>query len=175
MVYVARNPRDVAVSYYHLNRLSRVFGYTGDFPQFWDYFERDQVLYGSYWKHIEEGWQRRHEPNVLFMFYEDMNHDLPGAIRKVSKFLDKTIADDEVNKLAEYLNIDQFRNNPSVNLKELYNTGEFDSKEEAFVRNGITSVSGWQKEYTPQIIERAAKWIKENLEKTDLRFPHVQF
>lgn len=25
-----------------------------------------------YWDHVEEGWKRRHNPNVLFIFYEEM-------------------------------------------------------------------------------------------------------
>jgi hypothetical protein len=41
VVYVARNPKDVAVSFYHLNRLIRTQGYLGDFPQYWDYFEKN--------------------------------------------------------------------------------------------------------------------------------------
>lgn len=40
-IYVARHPKDVAVSWYHLNRLFRNHGYTNDFSQFWDYFEKD--------------------------------------------------------------------------------------------------------------------------------------
>jgi len=40
-VYVARNPKDVAVSFYHLNRLIKTQGYVGDFPRYWDYFERN--------------------------------------------------------------------------------------------------------------------------------------
>lgn len=31
-----------------------------------------------YWSHIEEGWERRNENNLLFLFYEEMN--------KVGKF-----------------------------------------------------------------------------------------
>jgi len=38
---VARNPKDVAVSFYHLNRLIRTQGYRGDFPRYWDYFENN--------------------------------------------------------------------------------------------------------------------------------------
>jgi hypothetical protein len=38
---MARNPKDVAVSFYHLNRLIRLHNYVGDFPRFWDYFEKD--------------------------------------------------------------------------------------------------------------------------------------
>jgi len=41
VVYVARNPKDVAVSFYHLNRLIRTQGYVGDFPCYWDYFEKN--------------------------------------------------------------------------------------------------------------------------------------
>lgn len=26
-----------------------------------------------YWEHIKEGWNMRHEENVLFIFYENMN------------------------------------------------------------------------------------------------------
>lgn len=36
---MARNPKDVAVSYYHLNKLFRTQGYSGDFENFWDLFE----------------------------------------------------------------------------------------------------------------------------------------
>jgi hypothetical protein len=41
VVYVARNPKDVAVSFYHLNKLIRTQGYLGDFPRYWDYFEKN--------------------------------------------------------------------------------------------------------------------------------------
>lgn len=73
VIYVARNPKDVAVSYYHLLRLYRTSGYIGDFPKFWDYFERDLLPWAPYWEHINEGWEHRFAPNVLFMFYEEMN------------------------------------------------------------------------------------------------------
>lgn len=41
VVYVARDPRDVVVSFYHLNRLIRTQGYIGDFKTYWNYFIKD--------------------------------------------------------------------------------------------------------------------------------------
>nr|CAD7261591.1 unnamed protein product [Timema shepardi] len=41
VVYVARNPKDVAVSYYHHNRLLTVQGYQCDFATYWNYFEHN--------------------------------------------------------------------------------------------------------------------------------------
>lgn len=40
-IYVARNPKDVAVSYYHHNRLLRCHDYKGDFQKYWKYFTED--------------------------------------------------------------------------------------------------------------------------------------
>lgn len=39
-VYVARDPRDVAVSFYHLNKSIRTQGYIGDFKTYWKYFHK---------------------------------------------------------------------------------------------------------------------------------------
>jgi hypothetical protein len=41
VVYVARHPRDVVVSYYHLNKLYRTQGYVNDFDTFFEYFIKD--------------------------------------------------------------------------------------------------------------------------------------
>lgn len=41
IVYVVRNPKDVAVSFYHMQKSLPTFGYTGDFPTFADYFMND--------------------------------------------------------------------------------------------------------------------------------------
>jgi hypothetical protein len=41
VVYIARNPKDVVVSYYHLNKLYRTQGYVNDFEMFFKYFLND--------------------------------------------------------------------------------------------------------------------------------------
>jgi hypothetical protein len=41
VVYVARNPKDVAISYYHHNKYIRLHDYNGDFSKYWEYFEKD--------------------------------------------------------------------------------------------------------------------------------------
>ena len=41
VIYVARNPKDVAVSYYHHNRLLRLHDFKGDFEKYWQYFQDD--------------------------------------------------------------------------------------------------------------------------------------
>lgn len=41
IVYVARNPKDVAVSWFYLNQAIKTQNYVGDFETFWHYFRND--------------------------------------------------------------------------------------------------------------------------------------
>lgn len=97
--------------------------------------------------------------------------DLRATICKVADFLDKKLLPSEVERLFSYLSIENFKNNASVNQCELKAVKILSSKEEAFVRNGKSVISGWQKEYTPEIIVRVERWMAAHLEQTDMRFP----
>lgn len=81
------------------------------------------------------------------------------------------MTDDDIAKLCDYLSIQNFRNNPAVNQHELREIRILNSNEPAFVRNGKSSMDGWQREYTPEIRKRVEAWIEKNLADTTLRFP----
>ncbi|KAL1140700.1 hypothetical protein AAG570_000630 [Ranatra chinensis] len=166
-IYVARNPKDVAVSYYHHNRLIQLHGYNGDFKQYWKYFENDLLVFSPYWEHIKEGWERRNKPNILFLFYEDIIKDMPGAIKTVAKFLNKTISTDDIDALVNHLQIDNFKK--SVPLAEnVPMEGVFKKDEESFIRRGKI---GGNKELTEDMMDGVEKWIEDNLNNTGIEFP----
>ncbi|XP_065082831.1 sulfotransferase 1C4 [Ochlerotatus camptorhynchus] len=171
VIYVARNPSDVVVSYYHLNRLYRTQGYVGDFETFYNYFENNLTPWSPYWTHLKQGWQARCLPNVLFMFYENMNKNLPETIRTVANFLDKHLSDEELTKLIDHLSIDKFKNNPSVNGDDLKAVGILNDSTQGFIRQG--KVNSAEYEMTNEIKERVHKWTLFNLKDTDLRFPSM--
>lgn len=102
---------------------------------------------------------------VLYVF-----QDLPKAIKKVAKFLGKTYNDEEIDKVAHYLKIENFRNNPMVNGSELKECKVIDNGN--FVRKG--GIDGWKHFFTEELNARADKWIEKNLRDTDMRFPIFQ-
>ncbi|XP_073972158.1 sulfotransferase 1C4-like [Rhodnius prolixus] len=168
VVYVARNPFDVAASFYHHNKLFRAHGYQGDFKKYWELFEKDLILYSPYWEHIKEGWELRNHPNFLFLFYEDLLRDLPSNITKISKFLDKTMTDYEIKRLAAHLHIDNFRKNVTF-MRNTGIKGMFNPEAQGFIRRG--KIGGNEEFDNDEIKLRAQKWFEENLAKTDIVFP----
>uniref|UniRef100_A0A6P7FGN4 Estrogen sulfotransferase-like n=1 Tax=Diabrotica virgifera virgifera TaxID=50390 RepID=A0A6P7FGN4_DIAVI len=170
VIYVARNPKDVAVSYYHLAKTYRTFCYVGDFPQFWRYFQDGLVPWAPYWEHLKEGWNRRHEENMLFLFYEDLKKNLRPSLKKLSSFLDQSYSEEEYEILEDYLSIDNFRNNKAVNADEDKDIGLISDVEAGFIRKGV--VGGWSPYFDDELNAEADRWIEENLKTFDLRFPN---
>ncbi|XP_046745006.1 sulfotransferase 1A3 [Diprion similis] len=169
VLYVARNPKDVAVSWFHLNRLFKTQGYVGDFPAFWECFRNDLTTWSPYWEHLKEAWALRTHPNLLFLYYEDMNMDLPGTIVKVAKFLGKSLTREQILSLVDYLDFNSFRKNPSVNGTELKECGVIANT--SFIRKGQTG--GWMDTFTPELEADADEWIAKNLKDTDFAFPNL--
>ncbi|XP_071446819.1 uncharacterized protein [Hetaerina americana] len=169
VIYVARNPKDVAVSCYHQNSNLKFIGFEDDFEKYWDLFQRDLVLWAPYWNHVEEGWKQRDHPNMLFMFYEDMKKDLSAILRRVAAFLNKSINEEQIEKMIDHLKIDNFRIYPSMNVKKTLQ-GMLDDTKPGFFRQGKSGT--WRNEFSPEVNAKADEWIKSHEEKTDLKFKY---
>ncbi|XP_072745736.1 uncharacterized protein [Anoplolepis gracilipes] len=162
IIYVARNVKSVAVSWYYFQKDLKL--YEGTFEQMCDDFMNDHSMWAPYWEHVKTAWAIRHKPNVLFLFYEDLRKNLVENIKKIATFFGKTYNEEQIVKLAEHLNIENFRKNPMVNRP----TRRVDPK--VFIRQGKTD--SWKELFTPELEKRFNKWIVDNLKDTDLIFPN---
>jgi hypothetical protein len=98
-IYVARDGKDVAVSYYHFQKTH--MGYKGSFDEFFERFVKGEDQYGSWFRHVSGWWEHRHDPNVLFLFYEELTADLPGNLQKISAFCGLEIAPERWDDILE--------------------------------------------------------------------------
>lgn len=88
-VYVARNPFDCAVSFYHHTR-GFVHHYDfadGTFDDFFECFIAGEVDFGDYFDHLSSWYAERSAPNVLFVTYERMQRETERVIAEVGAFL----------------------------------------------------------------------------------------
>nr|CAH0104482.1 unnamed protein product [Daphnia galeata] len=167
VVYVARNPKDVIVSYYFHHKLIKLHGYIGTLDEFAEYFMNDEVAYAPFFPHILDAWSKRHHPNMHFMFYEDMKRDLRGEIEKVAAFLGKSYSDEVMAKLTEHLKFDNFQKNESVNNESGKKMGAM-NEDGRFIRKGKTG--DWKNHFSPELNSRIDEWIEKNLADSDLKF-----
>lgn len=98
-IYIARDGRDVAISCFNLYR--NYNGYEGTFEQFFEQFLRGKVQFGSWFKHVRGWWEHRHDPNVLFLTYEDLTRDLKGSIHRIISFCQFDIPSEELPRILE--------------------------------------------------------------------------
>ncbi len=99
-IYVARDGRDVAVSYYNLYRNNN--GYKGTFAEFFEQFMNGKVNYGSWFQHVGGWWRHRHDLNVLFLTYEELKRDLEGCIRRIIAFCHLEVAPEKLPLTVEH-------------------------------------------------------------------------
>ena len=59
VIYLMRNPKDTAVSWFHFQRMNALYGFTGTFAEFLDEFIQDQVVYGTYFANVLSWWKLR--------------------------------------------------------------------------------------------------------------------
>ncbi|KAA8579911.1 hypothetical protein FQN60_005446 [Etheostoma spectabile] len=87
VIYMARNPKDLVVSYYQFHRSLRTMSYRGTFQEFCRRFMHDKLGYGSWFEHVQEFWEHRNDSNVLFLKYEDMYKDLGTLVENLARSL----------------------------------------------------------------------------------------
>lgn len=86
-VYVARHPVSCFASCIDFVD-TNVGGMSPELSAFEEWFTSpDLMWWGTWTDHVKGWWARRREPNVLFVYFEDMKKDLAGVVRQVAAFL----------------------------------------------------------------------------------------
>ncbi|MGE0385956.1 MAG: sulfotransferase domain-containing protein [Gammaproteobacteria bacterium] len=141
VIYMARNPKDVCVSFRHqLQALgSQVFD--GDWPSWVERFAAGRTIYGAWLDHVT-GWRRLGPADgVLHVTYEAMRRDPAGTMRRVIEFIGKPVEPGRFERVVEAA---LFENMKASGLAEQINVGV---KRDEFMRKG--EVGDWKNWFTP--------------------------
>ncbi|NXY20217.1 ST2B1 Sulfotransferase, partial [Atrichornis clamosus] len=93
VIYVARNPKDVAVSFYHFHHLAKFLPDPASFDAFLTQFLEGTVHYGSWFDHVKGWLGQRHLLDILYVTYEELHQVSPAASPPLSLSLPVPSAD----------------------------------------------------------------------------------
>lgn len=114
MIYVARNPKDAAISWYH--HFKGINYYNGSLEELLDCYVKGENIWGSYFQHLNEFLRlSKVVPNLLVVTYEELVSDPHTAIRRIADYLDIPVSDDNVAKVADYIHFDKMKSRKSSN------------------------------------------------------------
>jgi hypothetical protein len=145
-IYVTRDEKDVAISYFHFyNTLPRR---SCDFDTFLRRFLRGRVLHGAWFKHVA-AWQRNAAGlEVLHLAYEDLVHDLEESLRRIARFCRVELSEERLAAVLprctfEFMKRHETKlDHPNEVLLEMgFSTGKF-------IRQG--KVGSWREVLTPE-------------------------
>ena len=100
-IYVTRHPVSAfrsCVDFFHAN----AGPLTPPEDALLNWYCNDRMWWGSWPDHVDGFWRRAQErSNVAFFHFEELTQDLPAAIRRLARFLDYELTDEELALVAE--------------------------------------------------------------------------
>ena len=140
-IYIARNPKDVAVSLFHFLSANKVLPPDQNWSDFLSAFLTGGVGYGSWFDHVLGWWMHKDDPNVLFLKFEDMKTDLTTSIGTIAKFIGCTVSKERLEAIVQQSEFESMKSNPLVNY-----SWEPTHQANPFMRKGM--VGDWKNKFT---------------------------
>ena len=162
IVVVLRNVKDAIVSFYHHYQFQKTCRFEGrDFNEFFELFREKHLVYGDWYDWVLDWWTEKENPNVCFVFYEDMKENIHKETRRVVQFLGIDLTDDQIQFVVDRANFDAMKKKRMViDKNEEEGKGHF--------RKGV--VGDWRSHFSEEQAQYVDKLTAEKLEGTGLHF-----
>ncbi|XP_072553361.1 sulfotransferase family 1, cytosolic sulfotransferase 5 [Salminus brasiliensis] len=148
VIYVARNPKDSVVSYFHFDRMNLTQSEPGPWPEYLEKFMKGQLAWGSWYDHVKGYWREKQKnKNILYLFFEDMKEDPAQEVLRIAEFLGQDVSRSVVDNIVQLTTFATMRDNPMANYSTVPDN-VFDRKASEFMRKG--EIGDWQNHFSPQ-------------------------
>ncbi|XP_071506514.1 sulfotransferase 1A1-like [Diadema antillarum] len=174
VIYVARNPKDTAVSVFHFCHFVDHLPSYNSWDVFFEEFIAERAPQGSWFENVLPLWERRNHPNVLFLKYEDMKKNLRGTVEQVARFIGKSLSDDVIDRIVEASTFGAMKKSKSANPDFLKAELDPSQKEpesktsSSFMRKGV--VGDWKNYFTDDQSRRFDELYAEKMTGSGLEF-----
>lgn len=193
-IYVARNPYDCAVSYYHFMKGLTPKSVTDvSFEKFLNLYLAGKILYGDYFDHVLPWYEHRGAENILFITYEQLKVDTREQVLKIADFLGEehgtalrkdedllqrvihacslesmkaVFSEKPINMAKIMLKVAPENSETFAMVKTMEDITEEMHEGSGFVRKGI--VGDWRNYFTAEQVQRTKEWITKKTQGSDV-------
>ncbi|XP_036395090.1 sulfotransferase family 2, cytosolic sulfotransferase 3 isoform X2 [Megalops cyprinoides] len=167
VIYVTRNPKDIAVSSFHFHKMASFLDDPGTFDEFLEKFLSGQVLFGKWTDHVKSWRNPDIEDRILYVTYEEMVQDLKGVLSQFARFLGRELTPEALEKVASHCQFSSMKNNAMSNYS-LVPQEIMDSSKSPFLRKGI--VGDWRNHFSPEQEARFSAIVREEMKGSSFQF-----
>ena len=136
IVYVWRDGRDVAVSYYHFYRSH--LGYQGGFSDFFQRFLKGDLQYRSWFRHVGGWTEHADNSEVLVVRYEDLHSDRTRVLRRVAAHVGIPVSEERLARVVAETSFEAMKSQESKFDHVTAVLLEKGGLTSAFLRHGVT-------------------------------------
>ncbi|XP_075795951.1 sulfotransferase 2B1-like [Pelodiscus sinensis] len=167
VIYVARNPKDVVVSFYHFHKMAKFLPDPGSFEDFLLHFLDGTVQYGSWFQHIKGWLGQQLDLDLFYITYEELHKDLSRSVERIADWLGFPLQPEEIRAIEQHCSFSSMRENAMVNYT-LIPCEIMDHSQGRFMRKGM--VGDWKDHFSPLQNMLFQKIYKEEMQDSSLRF-----
>jgi len=170
VIFVARNVKDAAVSFFHFERLIRHHDLIDmSFERYAKEIYRPSLtILGGYFEMLESGWKRQNHPNLRLFWYEAMKKDPKRVIAEIAEHTGYSLSEEELDSVEEYTRFDNMSKTCAMNKPSpIYyeNRGKF-------MRKG--KVGDWATHFSPELAAEWDLWAEQELDRIGVTDPTVR-
>jgi len=171
VIFVCRNVKDAAVSFFHHERLMK--GHDRVDMPFDKYaeslFRPGLVILGGHFQMLESAWTRREHGNLLILWYEEMKADQKGAVTRIAAHNGVTLDSTEVEAIVEFTRLDNMRQGSN---QPYHHNPNFHEGRGQFLRKG--KVGDWSNHFSPSLSSEWDQWAEQELDRLGVTDPTVR-
>ncbi|XP_006868145.1 PREDICTED: bile salt sulfotransferase-like [Chrysochloris asiatica] len=160
VIYLIRNPRDIITSGYHFFKALKTVKNPESFEQYLEWFLQGNVIFGSWFDHIQGWLSMKGKENFLIISYEELQQDTRATVERISQFLGKELSPEEFNSILKNVSFEVMKENKMSNFSlvpEMF----MDHTKGKLMRKGISG--DWKNHFTVAQSEAFDQIYKEKM------------
>ncbi|XP_033123844.1 sulfotransferase 1C2-like isoform X2 [Anneissia japonica] len=174
VVYVVRNPKDTAVSFWHFVKERRFLEEYEKWDNFLAAYLKPDMMCGSWFDFNLKYYEHRDAKNFLFITYEEMKLDHKGCVIQLSDFFSRHLTDDQVDLIVNNTTFSNMKSKftgkrNTKHLGDVPKLGVVGASNQKFtiMRKGV--VGDWKTHFTVAQNELFDEIYSEKMKRSSLR------